>query len=168
MKKKLALIISLLLFTQVQAQLKIGYIDSDTILKQMPDAVDAQKRLDALIAEWKEELIKMEKELKTKTGKFEEKKLIMSESKRVEAAKELTTLEAEISKYRTQKFGVNGELFKSQEEVMKPVQNRIFNVIQEVAEDEELDFVFDRSGDILFLYAKEEYDITNIVLEKLK
>jgi outer membrane protein len=166
--KKLALIISLLLYTQIQAQLKIGYVDSDTILKQMPDAVDAQKRLDALIAEWKEELLKMENELKTKTDDFEKRKLIMSESKRVEATKELTTLEAEITKYRSQKFGVNGELFKSQEEVMKPVQNRIFNIIKEVAEDEELDFVFDRSGDILFLYAKEEYDITNIVLEKLK
>jgi outer membrane protein len=166
--RKLALIISLLLFTQIHAQLKIGYVDSDTILKQMPDAVDAQKRLDALIAEWKEELLKMENELKTKKGEFEEKKLIMSESKRVESTKELTTLEAEISNYRTQKFGVNGELFKSQEEVMKPVQNRIFNVIKEVAEEEDLDFVFDRSGDILFLYAKEEYDITNTVLEKLK
>jgi outer membrane protein len=166
--KKLALIIGFLLFTQVQAQLKIGYVDSDTILKQMPDAVDAQKRLDAIIAEWKEELLKMENELKSKTNDFEEKKLIMSEQKRVEASKELSALEAEISKYRTQKFGVNGELFKSQEEVMKPVQNRIFNVIKEVAEDEDLDFVFDRSGDILFLYAKEEYDITNTVLEKLK
>jgi outer membrane protein len=166
--KKLALIISLLLFTHVQAQLKIGYVDSDTILKQLPDAVDAQKRLDALIAEWKEELKKMESELKSKTDDFEERKLIMSEQKRVEAAKELTTLDSEITKYRTQKFGVKGELFKSQEEVMKPVQNRIFNVIKEVAEDEELDFVFDRSGDILFLYAKEEYDITNAVLEKLK
>jgi outer membrane protein len=166
--KKLAFIISILLFTQVQAQLKIGYVDSDTILKQLPDAVDAQKRLDALIAEWKEELKKMETELKSKTDDFEQRKLIMSESKRVEASKELTTLESEIAKYRSQKFGINGELFKSQEEVMKPVQNRVFNVIKEVAEDEELDFVFDRSGDILFLYAKEEYDITNTVLEKLK
>ena len=166
--KKLTLIISLLLFTQVQAQLKIGYVDSDTILKQMPDEVDAQKRLDALIAEWKEELKKMEDELKSKTDDFDQRKLIMSEQKRVDATKELTTLEGEITKYRSQKFGVNGELFKSQAEVMKPVQNRVFNVIKEVAEDEELDFVFDRSGDILFLYAKEEYDITNTVLEKLK
>ena len=111
---------------------------------------------------------KMDKELKSKTADFEQRKLIMSEQKRVEASKELTALENEIAKYRSQKFGVNGELFKSQEEVMKPVQNRVFTVIKEVAEDEELDFVFDRSGDILFLYAKEEYDITNAVLEKLK
>ena len=74
--KKLALIISFLLCTQIHAQLKIGYVDSDTILKQLPDAVDAQKRLDALIAEWKEELVKMENELKTKRNAFEEKKLI--------------------------------------------------------------------------------------------
>ena len=57
---------------------------------------------------------------------------------------------------------------KKQEELMKPVQNRVFSVIQEVAKEKDLDFVFDRSGDIVFLYAKPEYDITNIVLEKLK
>ena len=51
---------------------------------------------------------------------------------------------------------------------MKPVQNRVFNAIQEVAKEKELDYIFDRSGDVIFLFAKPEYDFTNIVLEKLK
>jgi len=51
---------------------------------------------------------------------------------------------------------------------MKPVQNKIFTAIQDIAKDEDLDFVFDRSGDVMLLYAKEEYDITNKVLDKLK
>ncbi len=59
-------------------------------------------------------------------------------------------------------------LFAKETELMKPVQNKVFTAIQEVALENELDFVFDRSGDILFLYAKEEYDITNLVLEKLQ
>lgn len=150
------------------AQLKIGYVDSDTIMEQYADAQDAEKKLDALIAEWKEELAKMDSEFKEAYDDYEKRKLIMSEQKRAETEKELVKMEENMSKFRQDKFGANGELFKNQEEIMKPVQNKIFNVIQEIAEEEELDFVFDRSGDILFLYAKEEYDITNLVLEKLK
>jgi outer membrane protein len=163
------LVILLVLFSTVSfAQLNIGYVDSDTIMDEYPDAQDAQKKLDALIAEWKEELSKLEKEFKDAFDDYEKRKLIMSEQKRAETEKELVRLEENISKFRQSKFGANGELFKNQEEIMKPIQNKIFNIIQEVAEEEDLDFVFDRSGDILFLYAKEEYDITNLVLEKLK
>lgn len=165
--KKLVLL-ALLFSTVTFAQLKIGYVDSDTIMEQYADAQDAEKKLDALIAEWKEELNKLDKEFKDAFDDYERRKLIMSEQKRAETEKELVKLEENISKFRQGKFGANGELFKNQEEIMKPVQNKIFNIIQEVAEEEELDFVFDRSGDILFLYAKEEYDITNLVLEKLK
>jgi outer membrane protein len=63
---------------------------------------------------------------------------------------------------------VQGELFRKTDEVMKPIQNRIFNIIKDIAKELEYDFIFDRSGEILFLYAKEEFDLTNLVLEKLK
>jgi outer membrane protein len=155
-------------FTQSFAQLEIGYVDSDAIMEQLPDAQDAQKKIDALIAEWQEELDKMQQDWEKKYDQYQDRKLIMSDQKRVEVEQELVDLENKISKFRQEKFGVNGELFAKQEEIMEPVNNKIFNAIQEVAKEEELDFVFDRSGDILFLYAKEEYDITSLVLEKLK
>ncbi len=92
----------------------------------------------------------------------------MSNQKRAEVEKELVALEDKIQEFKQKKFGVNGELFQKQEELMKPIQNKIFNAIKEVAEENDLDFVFDRSGDLIFLYAKEEYDITPLVLEKLQ
>ena len=150
------------------AQLQIGYVDSDTIMKQLPDYQDTQQKLDALIQEWNEEVSKMDREWKSKYDDYEKRKLILSDIKRAEIEKELVTLEDNLAKYRKAKFGPSGELYKKQEELMKPIQNMVFNAIQEVAKEEDLDFVFDRSGDILFLYAKEEYDITNLVLEKLK
>lgn len=168
--KKTGLVLSvLILFASLtSAQPKIGYVDSDAIMKQLPDAQDTQKKLDAMIKEWQEELSKMEKDWKTKYEDYEKRKLILSEQKRVEIEKELVGLEDQISKYRQDKFGVRGELFQKQEELMKPIQNRIFTAIQEIAKENEYDFIFDRSGDIIFLYAKEEYDVTNLVLEKLK
>ncbi|MBI1939742.1 MAG: OmpH family outer membrane protein [Ignavibacteriales bacterium] len=168
--RKTGLILSVLvLFASLTyAQPKIGYVDSDAIMKQLPDAQDTQKKLDAMIKEWQEELNKMEKDWKTKYEDYEKRKLILSEQKRVEIEKELVGLEDQVSKYRQDKFGVRGELFQKQEELMKPIQNRIFTAIQEIAKENEYDFIFDRSGDIIFLYAKEEYDVTNLVLEKLK
>lgn len=150
------------------AQLKIGYVDSNTILKELPDAQDAQKTIDALVQEWKDELQKMQKELDAKNADFEKRKLIMSDNKRLEIENEITKMKSDIANYRQSKFGFQGELYSQQEEIMKPVQNKIFNAIETVAEDEELDYVFDRSGDIVFLYAKEDYDITYLVLEILK
>ena len=166
--KKLAIFLFALSFISVNAQLKIGYVDSDTIMEQLPEAQDAQKKIDAQIQEWQEELNKLDREWKSMYDDYERRKLSMSDQRRAEVERELVTAEEKISKYRQEKFGVNGELFKKQEEVIKPVQNKVFNAIKDVAEDEELDFVFDRSGDIIFLYAKDEYDITNLVLEKLK
>jgi len=168
--KKIGLILTVLIFAASPhfAQLKIGYVDSDTIMKQLPEAQDNQTKLDALIKEWQDELNKMEKDWKDKFDDYEKRKLILSEQKRVEIEKELVQMEDAITKYRQDKFGVRGELFQKQEELIKPIQNRIFNAIEEVAIEEDLDFIFDRSGDIIFLFAKEEYDLTNKVLEKLK
>jgi outer membrane protein len=150
------------------AQLKIGYIDSDTVMDKLPDAQDARKRLDAMISEWQSELNKMEKEWKTKYDDYERRKLILTDASRAELEAELIKLEQQIAEYREKKFGTNGELFQQQDEIMKPIQNKVFTVIQDVAKEEDLDFVFDRSGDIMLLYAKEQYDMTAKVLDRLK
>ena len=157
-----------LIFSVSSAQSKIGYVDSDTIMDNLPDMEDARQKLDALIQEWQNELRKMEADLKAKQDDFEKRKLIMTGQTSSEALAEITKMEKEISEYRDKKFGANGELFQKQNELMKPLQNKIFNTIQEIALEEDLDFVFDRSGDILFLYAKDQYDLTTKVLERLK
>ncbi|MDH3268267.1 MAG: OmpH family outer membrane protein [Ignavibacteria bacterium] len=150
------------------AQLKIGYVDSDTILDNSPDMQDARQKIDALIQEWQTEVRRMESELKAKQDDYEKRKLIMTEQTNSEALAEIAKLQKELGDYRDKKFGANGELFQKQNEVMKPIQNKVFTIIQEIATEEELDFVFDRSGDIIFLYAKPDYDLTAKVIERLK
>lgn len=164
----LSLTIFLFLSSISYSQLKIGYVDSDALLNQMLDAKDARQQLDQFIQEWQSELNQMDREWKTKYDDYEKRKLIMSDQSRAEMESDLIKLEQKITEFREKKFGTNGELFQKQDELMKPVQNKLFTAIKEVAEDENLDFVLDRSGDILILYAKEQYDITNLVLEKLK
>jgi outer membrane protein len=152
----------------VIAQLKIGYVDSDTIMDNAPDVQDARQKLDAFIREWQTELKKLETDYKAKKDDLEKRSLIMTDQTRIEAEKELAELDKGISDFRDKKFGPKGELFQKQDELMKPLQNKIFNIIQELAEEEELDFIFDRSGDIMLLYAKPDYDLTAQVIERLQ
>jgi outer membrane protein len=167
--KKLLIISILLITSSISfAQLKIGYIDSDAILDNLPDVQDARQKLDASIQEWQTELNKLEADWKAKYDDYEKRKLIMTDQTRAETEAALVQLETQIAQYREKKFGTNGELFLKQDELMKPVQNKIFVALKEIAEQDDYDFVFDRSGDIMILFAKEQYDLTAQVLEKLK
>ena len=150
------------------SQLKIGYVDSQTIMSKLPDAQDAKQKIDGLIRDWQTELKKMEDERKAKQEDYDKRKLIMTEQTRNDLEAQIKKLDQQISDFRDKKFGTNGELFQKQEELMKPVQNKVFNAIQDVAKEEDLDFVFDRSGDVMLMYAKEKYDITPQVMDKLK
>ena len=162
-------VLLLLVFSGLSyGQIKIGYVDSDAIMDKLPDAQDAKQKLDVLVQEWQGELNKIENTWKTKYDDYEKRKLIMTDQSRAELEAELVKLEKQISDYREKKFGTNGEMFQKQDELMKPVQNKVFSAIKEVAQEEDYDYVFDRSGDILLLYAKDKYDITVKVLNKLK
>ncbi|MEJ5305032.1 MAG: OmpH family outer membrane protein [Ignavibacteria bacterium] len=166
--KKLIILSALFFALPIFAQVKIGYINSEAIMKELPEAQDAQRKLDNLVQEWQAELRKLESEWKQKYDAYDRDKLIMSDQTRAEKEKELVDLENRIMQYREQKFGQNGELFQKQEEFMKPIQNKIFNALEKIAKEEGYDFVFDKSGEILLLYANEKYDLTNKVLQALK
>lgn len=168
MKSYLLILLFALTSIAAYGQAKIGYVDSDAIMDELPDAQDARRQLDGFIQEWQAELGKLEKEWKDKYNDYERRKLIMSDQVRSEVEGELVKMEQKIAEYREKKFGTNGELFLKQDELMKPIQNKIFTVIKQVAEEGEYDFVFDRSGGILMLYAKEKHDLTATVLEKMK
>lgn len=170
MKKNLflsfLLVISFTVLTN--GQLKIGYVDSDSIMDKFPDAQDARQKLDAMIQDWQTELSKIEANWKTKYDDYEKRKLIMTDQTRSETEAELIKLEQQIGDYREKKFGTNGELFQKQDEIMKPVQNKVFTAVKDVAKDEDFDFIFDRSGDVMLLFAKDQYDVTALVLNKLR
>ncbi|MGD0038115.1 MAG: OmpH family outer membrane protein [Bacteroidota bacterium] len=170
MKKILALVAFLLVLCAIQAnaQMKIAYFNSEAIMKQLPDAQDAQKQLDQFVADWQQELNKMQDEWKKKFDDYDKRKLIMTEQRRADAERELRDMDQKIVDFRTQKFGQNGELFNKQNELMKPVQDRVFKAVQDVAREDGYDYVFDKSGDILLMYANEKYDLTQKIFAKLK
>ncbi len=167
--KRIALAVLMVLGTGIGvAQMKIGHINSESIMQNLPEAVDAQKSLDALVATWEGELQKMQADWKKKFDDYDKRKLILTDQSRAEAEKELRDLDQAIADYRNKKFGQNGDLFTKQNEVMKPIQNKIFKVLEEVAKEDGYDYVFDKSGDILLLYATEKHDLTERVLRRMQ
>ncbi len=168
MKKLIFISIIFLFSISAFSQVKIGFVNSEAIIKELPEAQDAQRKLDNLVQEWQSELRKLESEWKQKYDNYDRNKLLMSDQMRAEKERELVELENRIMQYREQKFGQNGELFQKQEEFMRPIHNKIFNALEKIAKDEGYDFVFDKSGDILLLYANEKYDLTKKVLDIIK
>jgi outer membrane protein len=150
------------------AQMKIGHINSETIMQTLPEAIDAQKSIDAMVAGWEAELAKMQADWKRKFDDYDKRKLILTDQVRADQERELRELDQSITDYRNKKFGQNGELFQKQNEVMKPIQNKMFHVLEQIAKEDGYDYIFDRSGEILLLYANDKYDLTQQVLQRMQ
>jgi outer membrane protein len=159
---------AMLVATSASAQSKIGHINSESIMQSLPEAVDAQKSLDGMVAQWESELQKMQAEWKKRFDEYDKKKLILTEQARAEEEHRLRELDQSIVDFRNKKFGQNGELFQKQNEVMKPIQNKMFQVLETLAKEEGYDYIFDKSGEILLLYANENNDLTAQVLARMQ
>lgn len=152
-----------------QNQQKTGYVDSQIILAQFPPAIKAQSDLDALAAKWQKARDSMVTVLQNSYQDYEKQREMMSPDKQKEVQQQLVLKQQDIQRYEQQKFGQpNGELYKKNEELLTPIKQKIMDAIAQVAKDEKMTFVFDKSGDVLLLYAEPDFDITYKVLDRLK
>jgi len=168
MKRIVVLFLALCVAGTVMGQTKIGHINSESIMQTLPEAIDAQKSLDALVSQWEAELQKLQADWKRKFDDYDKKKLILTDQVRAEQEKELRDMDQAVADFRNKKFGQNGELFQKQNDVMKPIQNKIFKVLEEIAKEDGYDYIFDRSGEILLLYANEKKDLTAQVIQRMQ
>lgn len=152
-----------------QSNQKIGWVNSEIILQQYPPAIKAQSDLDALTAKWTGSIDSMTTELQTSYTEAQKQFANMTPDKQREVQQELVQKEQAIQQFRQQKFGQpNGELFIKQEEFLQPIKAKILEAIEKVKDQEGMSFVFDKTGDVLLLFADPKYDITNAVLDRLK
>jgi outer membrane protein len=152
-----------------QSPQKIGYVDSQIILTQLPEAIKAQSDLDALTTQWSDQVDSMKLALQQQYADVQKQLATMTDEQKQLKQKELIEKEQQIYQFQNQKFGQpNGEIYKKQDTIFEPVKKKIYAAIEQVAKDESMHFVFDKSGDILLLYADTSYDITFKVLDSLK
>lgn len=170
MKRYLILLVLISAVTVfAQSPQKIGYVDSQIILTQLPEAIKAQSDLDALTQKWSNQLDSMKMALQQQYADVQKQIATMTEEQKQIKQKELIDKEQQIYQFQNQKFGQqNGEIYQKQETIFAPVKEKIYAAIEKVAKEEGMQFIFDKSGDILLLYADEAFDITFKVLDSLK
>lgn len=146
---------------------KIGFFESDYILQQIPEYEGIQQQLDVLSNQWKEEISKMEAEIKELEEDYAAKEILYTDEIRNEKKKEIKNKQKTKEQYLAQKFGPNGEYFTRQKELLEPIQRQVFSAVRAVAERQNFDYVFDRSGDIYMVYANDEYSLDDDILLEL-
>jgi len=153
------------LFAQQQSVLKIGYVNSETIIKDLPEAKDSQAKLESILKGWQEEIEKRGQALQAKYEEYQKQSNMLNESSKQAKQKELVEDEQKLNQYRQEK---QQELAVQREKIMKPIQEKVFKAIEKVAKDKKLSFVFDRATEVPVLYADPQYDYTPDVLIFLK
>lgn len=151
----------------VTAQQKIGFVDSDQILPQMPEFQSAQQELDRLGTQWEADVLALDRESAAMADEFAAREILYTDDERQTQSAAIEAKRAERDALRTRYFGVQGELFREQQTRLRPAQERLLTAIEAVATDGDYDYVFDRSGDYLFLYARPRFDLTELVKETL-
>jgi len=146
---------------------KFSYVDTKYILSHIPEYQQAQSEVNKLSNQWQKDIEnKYETIAKLETALQAEKILLTDEMKQKREA-EIQTKREEAKQMQTDKFGVNGELFKKREELIKPIQDQIYGAIQEVASTSALMVVFDKANHSNMLYTNPKHDISDKVLKKM-
>jgi outer membrane protein len=152
----------------VYGQVKIGYVNSETIIKELPEAKDAKAKLEGIVKGWQDEMERMSKALQDKYEEYQKQKAMLNDATRQTREKSLVEEEQKINQYRQEKFGQQGEYALQQEKIMTPIREKILRSIEQVAKEEKVSFMFDKAGDVLLLYADKTADYTYKVLDRLK
>jgi len=169
-KFKLILAVALLAFVfgseYLVANQKMGFINSEVIRKKFPEAQLAEQRLQTMVEEWKREAADLQKQIEDLEFEIKKNRLIWSDTERAEKEKKLEDIKTLRDKYITAKFQPNGEYDMIARRIMAPVEERIYQATQKVAQQQRYDFVYDQSMQPLPV-SNYKFDITVLVLKEL-
>jgi outer membrane protein len=152
---------------QVQAQ-RFGIVDSEYVLTQIPEYAKAQQQLDQLSRTWEGEIEALLSEADAMRKEYEAEKILLTEEKRAEREAAIKAKEEEAKQKQQLYFGIKGKIYIKRQELIKPLQDKIFNAVQEVARRRNLDVVFDKGSELITLYVSEKVDISDEVIENLE
>lgn len=151
--------------TRARTSLKIGYVNSATILSLLPSAQNVQAKLDTLVQDWSDTINQMSKEYQSKVTAYERQTGVLTPDAKLRDQHEIAALQQEIMAYRQSKVGQGGALDSTRYRLLQPIRQRIYKAIAEVARREGMQFVFDKNDQVAaVLYADPYYDITYKVL----
>ena len=146
---------------------KYAYIDSDYILGNIPAYEDAKKKLDKLADRWTKEIEKRYEVLAMKKDNFAREEVLLPKEEKKKRQEEIDKLELESMQMQKLRFGVSGDYFSKRQELIKPIQDDVYDAMQKVASKRNYSFVFDKANQSNLIYADSKYDISNSVLKQM-
>ncbi len=146
---------------------RFGYVDTEYILDMLPEYKSAQKQLDLIAETWQKEAEEKKAEIDKMLKDFQAEQILMTEEMKKKKEVEIKAKEAELKEFMNKKFGYEGELFKKRQELVKPIQDKVFDACQKIAKQSALDFIFAKGGDMIMMYSNAKYDKSDEVLIEL-
>lgn len=146
---------------------KFGYVDTDYVLRKMPEYSEAQAEVDKLTIAWQDEIIEMSKEIDKMYNDLQAEEVLLTPEMKKERLALIEKKEEELKVYQKKIFGFEGLLFLKKKELIKPIQDKVFEAVDQVAKEEKLAVIFDKAGDLVMIYTDPRHDYTDFVLEAL-
>ena len=168
MIQKLTLLIALVLtVTYTIAQNKIAIVDTKYILEKVPDYKEAQKKLDQFSETWQREIDLKNTEVEKMYRDFEAEQVMLSDELKKKREDQLFNKEKELRDLQKQRFGYEGDLFKKRQELVKPIQDKVYTAIQKIAQQRAYDLILDKSEGITVIFADPKLDRSEDVLKEM-
>ena len=169
MMKKIffVLAIATMSVSSVDAQ-RIAVVDINQIMESMDDYQQAQTQLDDLAAKWRQQIAQEYDKIKGMYNRYQAEQVLMSDEVRKQKEDEIVAKEKEVREMQKQKFGPEGALFKKRKELVKPLQDKVYNAIEDYANAKGFDFIFDKGGSQGLIFSNDRYDKTAEILKKIK
>lgn len=170
MRLKLIFLASALLIgslSHAQRGARIGYIDMEYILENVPEYQEASLQLDNKVQQWKKDIEKKLAEVDQMKVDLSNERILLTKELIEERQEEIQVKQDEVLDYQQKRFGPNGDLAIQRRQLVQPVQDQVFNIVQEIAQAKKYDFIFDKSADIVMLFAAERNDISDQVVRAI-
>lgn len=167
MKKLTILAVALLLPVIMTMAQKIAYVDSQYILDNIPEFTEAQAQLDEFSSQWQKEIEAKFAEVDKMYKDYQTQSVLLPDDLKKKKEQEIVDKEKEAKNLQRTRFGKDGDLFKKRQELVKPIQEKIYNAIQDIANSNNFAIVFDKGGSLSMMYANPKYDISDEVLDNL-
>jgi len=145
---------------------KYAFVDTEYILDNIPDYQEAQKKLDAVSVDWQRQIESKYAEIDRLYKSYQSEQVLLSADMKTKKENEIIAKEKEAKDFQKSKFGVDGALFKKRQELVKPIQDMVYNAIKQIAETGSYAVIFDKANSNI-LYTNARYDKSDDVLKKL-
>jgi outer membrane protein len=166
-KKLFLLFLLTCAFTGASMAQKFAYVDTDYILANIPEYKSAKAELDKISIQWQKEIEARYADIDKLYKAYQAEQIYLPEDMKKKREAEIVNKEKEAKDLQKQKFGVDGELFKKRQELVKPLQDKVYTAIKTIADSKNYAVVFDKSSDLTMLYTNPKYDISDDVLESM-